>query len=165
LGIVKLSSMFCDRENVTIDSAEDLGFLKNSYELSNPQFFNNLNIVIRYIYSVFHKDLKEREKNKEELLAQLREIDKVLEEAHNKAVEFSKRLENKIQQERLSLFDINITMYRNIVKSLEKGDGLKFIMGEGESKGKILWYQKLLDLEDKRRTAQIILGMTSQVSV
>jgi len=142
------SALYAIKDSLKKDEIENL-FL-NNYELS--QDLDNLRVTVNFVfenvYKIVEKDEQSRIKFRDELLADLREIEKFIEVRREKNKEEMKKIAKIKQQKALSKIDNTIVGYKNIISNMIKLDNVE-----------MEWYRCQLELEEQRQIAKIILDI------
>lgn len=157
--VTLLPMMFCERQATAMTETADLDFLKGSYEISNAQTLNNFSIAIRYLYEqVLQKDKAQRLENREQLLKDLREIEKFLVELKEKIKMFYKRLTDIQQKNKLEKVYTAVTLYTQLIAALkaETTEGKPF--GQ-RSVFTVAWFEEALNTERWKKTVQVLMGI------
>lgn len=156
-AVVLLPMMFCERQPGELSSADDLQFLQGSYELSNDQTRSNFSIAIRYLYEqVLQKDRKQRAENREQLLKDLREVEKFMEELKEKIKTFYKRLTDVQQKNKLEKIYTAVSMYTQAIAALKtEQTGTKLFAQK--SLFTVAWFEDALNTERWKKTVQVLM--------
>jgi energy-converting hydrogenase A subunit M len=128
----------------------------NNYDLSyQDSNLANLQITAGFIYdtifSVVARDREERQRLREQKLADARAVEKFLEQYTERVRETQKRLDKIAYQKALSEFSNTINMYANAVQEI--------IKNYGKNESKLLWYKTLLETENQKRVARTIFEL------
>lgn len=147
-------SLFARADNNTASSIADV--ILNNYDLSyQDNNLANLQITIGFIYdtifSVVAKDREERQRLREQKLADARAVEKFLEQYTTRVRETQKRLDKLAYQKALSEFANTINMYASAVQEI--------IKNYGQNESKLLWYKTLLETENQKKVARTIFEL------
>lgn len=134
--------------------------LLGNYDLSyQDNNLANLQISIGFIYdtviSVFSTDREERQRLREQKLADAREVEKFLEQYIERVKETQKRLDKIAFQKALSDYSNTIKMYLNVVQEI--------INNYGKNESKLGWYKALLETETQKQVARTIYEINKSV--
>ncbi len=118
------SVIFLDKEmfcaNTEIKSEDIAGIFADNYELS--QELNNLKIansfVSKTVNEIVEKDREARRAMRDQLLADLQEVEKFYEQFQKKLKEEEKKIAKITQQKAITAIDLNVREYTNIVRDL-----------------------------------------------
>lgn len=144
------SDMSNDMQQV-IMSNYDLSFQENG--LANLQI--STSFIYDTVFSIFKTDREERQRLREQRLADARQVDKFIEQYQERIKETQKRLDKIAFQKALSKFSNTITMYRNIVQEI--------IRNYGNNESKLAWYKCLLETEQQKQIARTIFELNKNL--
>jgi hypothetical protein len=154
-------TIFCDKDPVILKDVTDLLFItKASYELSKPEKMRDVAISLQYVSAVFKKDSVLREKKKEELLSDLRQIEKFLEEYKNNVREQFKQISVAKDRSKLILYTVTIAQLKNVVATIAAAIKQGHVLGQDSVHSGLLWVKYLLEEEQWRKNTQIMLELT-----
>lgn len=161
VAVTLLPMMFCNRQPVELVSAENLDFLKGSYEISNKQTLNNFSISIRYLYEqVLQNDKAQRAENRQQLLKDLREVDKFLAELKEKIKVFYKRLADVQQKNKLEKVYTAVAMYGQVIAALQAEQAGTKPFAQ-KSLFTVAWFEEALNTERWKKTVQTLMDVTA----
>lgn len=141
--------MFCANSGIKADDIA--GVFADNYDLlqdlENLKIANNF--VSKSVYEIVEKDKEARRAMREQLLADLQEIEKFYEQFQKKLKEEEQKIAKFSQQKAITTIEFNVREYANIVKSLIdlKGENLE-------------WYKCQLDNSKQEKIASIINGLS-----